>query len=75
LRNQKAENMKKHIENIEALEQELRAVVDPSGHVRDAITRCVTLKRSLNQHLEQVAAAAGVVAEVKAGLKAAAGKP
>jgi hypothetical protein len=64
--------MKKHLENLDALETELRAITDPNGHVRDAITRCVTLKRSLNQHLAHLASNNAAVAEVKKGLAAAA---
>lgn len=66
-------DLKKHITNIETLEQDLRAIADPSGHLRDAIIRCVTLKRALTQHLDLQAGAAAVINEAKAGLKAALG--
>lgn len=43
--------MKKHIENIEALLADLKAIKEPNSHDRDAITRCTTLLRSLNQSI------------------------
>lgn len=65
---------KTHIAAIESLQKDLATLTTPNSHDRDALTRCVTLKRSLAQSVASQAADQAAVAEATAQLDAALAK-